>query len=78
MSHPVSRLSHPFDIAHRPSLEPEVISAILTRWGCDRSVAGKPGRSKHRTARHPVPIDDSFAELRTLDSEKRSGEVARQ
>ena len=32
MSESVSRILYPFEIARRPSLEPEVRQAILSRW----------------------------------------------
>ena len=37
MSQPVSRYLHPFDVAHHPSLEPEVKRAILASWASDRN-----------------------------------------
>jgi hypothetical protein len=70
VSQPVSRFLHPFDIAHHPSLEPEVKRAILARWASDRSsVKGQPALRKPRGVRHPVPVDDVFAALRALDSQ---------
>ena len=35
MSQPFSRFLHPFDIAHHPSLEPEIKRAILASWASD-------------------------------------------
>ena len=32
MSEPFSRVLYPFEIARRPSIEPEVWRAILARW----------------------------------------------
>lgn len=71
MSHPVSRYLHPFDIAGHPTLEPEVKRAILASWASDRSaVEGKPALIKPPGARHPVPVDDIFAALRSRDGEQ--------
>ena len=39
MSQPFSRILHPFDVAHHPSLEPEVRRAILAPWKSDQAVA---------------------------------------
>jgi len=36
MSQPFSRLLHPFDVAHHPTLEPEVKRALLASWASDR------------------------------------------
>ena len=36
MSQPFARYLHPFDVAHHPSLEPEVKRAILASWASDR------------------------------------------
>lgn len=69
MSQPVSRFRHPFDIAHHPTLEPEVKRAILASWASDRAaVEGKPAWRKPPGLRRPVPLDDVFAALRTLDT----------
>lgn len=37
MSQPCSRLLYPFDLAPRPSLEPEVKRAILAAWAPARA-----------------------------------------
>lgn len=69
MSQPVSRYLHPIDVAHHPSLEPEVKRAILARWASDRSaVEGKPALRKPPGVRRAVPVDDVFAALRSLDT----------
>lgn len=71
MSQPVSRYLHPFDIAGHPTLEPEVKRAILASWASDCSaVEGKPALRKPPGARHPVPVDDILAALRSLDGEQ--------
>jgi len=71
MSQPVSRYLHPFDIVAHPTLEPEVKRAILASWASDRSaVEGAPALRKPSGARHPVPIDDILAALRSLDGER--------
>lgn len=73
MSQPVSRTLHPFDIAARPDLEPEVKRAILARWASDRyAVDGKPALRHPPRVGNPVPIDDVFAALRSLDRPKRA------
>lgn len=47
MSQPFSRFLHPFDVAHHPSLEPEVKRAILASWASDRSaVKNQPAMRK--------------------------------
>ncbi len=68
MSEPFSRFLHPFDVAHHPSLEPEVKRALLASWASDRSaVRDRPGLRKPPGARRAVPVDDVLAALRTLD-----------
>ena len=68
MSQPVSRALHPFGIAARPDLEPEVKRAILARWASDRyAVDSKPALRRPPGARHPIPVDDVLAALRSLD-----------
>ena len=69
MSQPFSRFLHPFDIAHHPSLEPEVKRAILASWASDRSaVRNKPALRRPLGAKRAVPVDEVFAALRALDS----------
>jgi len=68
VSQPVSRILHPFDIAGHPDLEPEVKRAMLARWASDRSaVRGKPALRRLPGAAKPVPVDEVFAALRSLD-----------
>jgi hypothetical protein len=75
MSQPVSRYLHPTDVAHHPSLEPEVKRAILARWASDRSaVEGKPALRKPPGMRRAVPVDDVFAALRSLDAQSGTTE----
>ena len=58
MSEPFSRFLHPFDVAHHPSLEPEVKRALLASWASDRaSVRNEPGLRKPRGARADIPED---------------------
>ena len=79
MSQSVSRFLHPFDIARHPSLEPEVKRAILASWAFDRvAVEVEPSRRRPPGIRRPVPIDDIFAALRSIDGQERSGEASLQ
>jgi hypothetical protein len=68
MSQPFSRYLHPFEVAHHPSLEPEVKRAILASWASDRSaVKDQPAMRKPPGAKRAVPIDEVFAAMRSLD-----------
>lgn len=68
MSQPFSRYLHPFDVAHHPSLEPEVKRAILASWASDRhAVENQPSMRNPPGLQGPVPVDDVFAALRSLD-----------
>lgn len=68
MSQPFSRYLHPFEVAHHPSMEPEVKRAILASWASDRSaVKDQPAMRKPPGARRAVPIDEVFAAMRSLD-----------
>lgn len=68
MSQPFSRYLHPFDVAHNPSLEPEVKRAILASWASDRSaVRNHPGLRKPPGVRRAVPIDDILAAMHAID-----------
>lgn len=74
MSQPFSRFLHPFDVAHHPSLEPEVKRAILASWASDRSaVRDRPALRKPPGAKRAVPIDDILAAMRTLDGGGKKG-----
>lgn len=74
MSQPFSRFLHPFDVAHHPSLEPEVKRAILASWASDRSaVKDQPAMRKPPGARRAVPIDEVFAAMRSLDEPRIDG-----
>lgn len=69
MSQPFSRFLHPLDVAHHPSLEPEVKRAILASWASDQSaVKNKPAMRRPPGAKWAVPVDDVFAALRALDT----------
>jgi hypothetical protein len=79
MSQPVSRYLHPIDVAHHPSLEPEVKRAILARWASDRSaVEGQPALRKPPGVRRAVPVDDVLAALRSLDAQSGATGPTRQ
>lgn len=68
MSQPFSRYLHPFDVAHNPSLEPEVKRAILASWASDRvAVRDQPAMRKPPGAKRAVPIDDILAAMHALD-----------
>jgi hypothetical protein len=74
MSQPFSRFLHPFDVAHHPSLEPEVKRAILATWASDRfTVKDQPAMRKPPGARRAVPIDDVLAAMRSLDGQLTVG-----
>ena len=74
MSQPFSRFLHPFDVAHHPSLEPEVKRAILASWASDRSaVKDQPALRKPPGAKRAVPIDEVFAAMRSLDEARTGG-----
>lgn len=73
MSQPLSRILHPFDVARHPSLEPEVKRAILARWASDRfAVTDHPALRKPPGVPRPVPVDEVFAALRSLDGSGKS------
>ena len=68
MSQPFSRYLHPFDVAHHPALEPEVKRAILASWASDQNaVEDHPAMRKAPGHDRPIPVDDVFAALRSLD-----------
>jgi hypothetical protein len=70
VSQPVSRFTHPFDVARHPTLEPEVKRAILASWASDASaVPDKPALRRPAEIEQPVAIDDVLAALRALDDE---------
>ena len=70
MSQPFSRYLHPFDVAHHPSLEPEVKRAILASWASDRhAVENQPALRQPPELGKPVPLDDVLAALRILDGD---------
>ena len=72
MSQPVSRYLHPFDVAQRPSLEPEVKRAILASWASDRNaVESQPGMRKPPELEKSVSIDDIFDAMKSLDEDNR-------
>lgn len=74
MSQPFSRFLHPFDVAHHPSLEPEVKRAILATWASDRfTVKDQPAMRKPPDAKRAVPIDDVLAAMRSLDGQLTVG-----
>lgn len=68
MSQPFARYLHPFDVAHHPSLEPEVKRAILASWASDRHAIENHPAMRHPPAlRRPVSVDDVLAAMRSLD-----------
>ena len=74
MSRPVSRYLHPFDVAHHPSLEPEVKRAILASWASDQNaVESQPGLRKPPELNRPVRIDEIFDAMRSLDGKRDPG-----
>ena len=73
MSQPLSRLTHPFDVARHPTLEPEVKRAILASWTSDASaVPDQPALRRPADIGKPVPLDDVLAALRVLDRDGQS------
>ena len=70
MSQPVSRITHPFDLAYHPTLEPEVKRAILASWASDASaVPGQPALRRPAGIDKTMPVDDVLAALRALDGD---------
>lgn len=70
MSQPVSRFTHPFDVARHPTLEPEVKRAILASWASDASaVPDQPSLRRPADVERPVAIDDVLSTLRILDDD---------
>lgn len=68
MSQPFSRFLHPFDVAHHPSLEPEVKRATLASWASDRfTVRNQPALRKPPGARQAASIDEILAAMHVLD-----------
>jgi hypothetical protein len=68
MSQPFARFLHPTDVAHHPSLEPEVKRAILASWASDRSaVKDEPALRRPPGAQRALPVDEILAALRGLD-----------
>ena len=79
MSQRLSPFLHPFDVARHPSLHPEAKRAILTSWASDRAaVEGQPSLRNPPGMRRPIPVDDIFEALRSIDRQERSGEASRQ
>jgi hypothetical protein len=76
MSQPVSRYLHPFDIVRHPSLEPEVKRAILASWASDRCAVSPPALRKPPGADKPIPVDEVFSALRSLDRPSLSSATA--
>lgn len=70
MSQPVSRFTHPFDVARHPTLEPEVKRAILASWASDASaVSDQPALRRSADMEQAVAVDDVLAALRALDGD---------
>jgi hypothetical protein len=71
VSQPVSRFTHPFDIARHPTLEPEVKRAILASWASDASaVPDQPALRRPGDIEQSVTVDDVLAALRALDGDE--------
>ncbi|MBA2918780.1 hypothetical protein GON01_12825 [Sphingomonas sp. MAH-20] len=71
MSQPVSQFLHPFDVARHPSLEPDLKRAILASWASDRAaVEGQPSLRNPPGIRRPIPVDDIFEALRSIDRQE--------
>jgi hypothetical protein len=69
MSRPVSRITHPFELAYHPTLEPEVKRAILASWASDASaVPGQPALRRPVGIDKTMPVDEVLAALRALDN----------
>jgi hypothetical protein len=51
MSESVSRILYPFEIARRPSLEPEVRQAILSRWSAKSGSEVEGARAAYQATR---------------------------
>jgi hypothetical protein len=70
MSQAFSRLTHPFEVARHPTLEPEVKRAILASWASDAAaVPDRPALRRSLDIGKPVRRDDVLAALRALDGE---------
>jgi len=70
MSKISSGLTHPFEIVHHPTLEPEVKRFILASWASDAAaITGEPALRQPAEIANPVPIEDVLAALRALDGE---------
>jgi hypothetical protein len=70
MSQPVSRITHPFDVVHHPTFEPEVKRAILASWASDASaVPDQPALRRRKGTEKPVSVDEILAALRALDGD---------
>ncbi|MCW1432244.1 hypothetical protein OLX23_24315 [Novosphingobium sp. JCM 18896] len=75
MSQPFSRFLHPFDGARNPSLEPEVMRAILASWAPNRSERrDQPALRKPRGAKRAVPVDEIPTAIRDLDGGRDTSE----
>jgi len=70
MPRPTSQFRRLFDVSRHPTLEPEVKRAILASWASDAAaVEGSPALRRPPGVKQPVPIDDIFSALRSLDGE---------
>ncbi|WP_116090872.1 hypothetical protein [Sphingomonas crusticola] len=71
MSQPLSRYTHPFDVARHPTLEPEVKRAILASWASDAgAIPNQPALRHPEDLEQPVPVDDVLAALQALDGDR--------
>ena len=68
MPQPFSDFQHPFDVARHPTFEPEVKRAILASWASDAAaIEGRPDLRHPPGLNKPIPLDDVFAAMRSLD-----------
>ncbi len=68
MPQPFSDFQHPFDVARHPTFEPEVKRAILASWASDAAaIEGRPDLRQPPGLNKPIPLDDVFAAMRSLD-----------
>ncbi len=68
MSQPLSRITHPFDVARHPTFEPEVKRAILASWASDAAaIPDQPALRRPAEVDRPIPVDDILEALRALD-----------
>jgi hypothetical protein len=71
MSGPLFSYRHPFEVAHHPTLEPEVKRAILASWASDAAAApSQPALRRPPGCDQALLVDDVFEALRMVDREQ--------